>query len=120
MEVPERTECASLVEIIRVITATQLSSPALSWDVSRLIFDDLTRARPVRFPRAPDRLRPSKTPPDERLPCAKKEQSQTLRSALEEKARRQQQPAAGGPPKPKRKMRRGQAKTISDLPQLSA
>lgn len=46
----------------------------------------------------------------------KEDQSQTLRSALEEKARRQQ-PAAGPP---KRKMKPGQAKTISDLPQLSA
>eukprot|EP00581_Thalassiosira_minuscula_P007920 CAMPEP_0183712738 /NCGR_PEP_ID=MMETSP0737-20130205/7804_1 /TAXON_ID=385413 /ORGANISM="Thalassiosira miniscula, Strain CCMP1093" /LENGTH=212 /DNA_ID=CAMNT_0025941415 /DNA_START=20 /DNA_END=658 /DNA_ORIENTATION=+ len=48
----------------------------------------------------------------------KEEQSQTLRSALEEKARKQQ--PSSGPTKPKRKMRPGQAKTISDLPQLSA
>ena len=45
-----------------------------------------------------------------------KEPSQNLRSALEEKARKQQP----GPTKPKRKMKPGQAKTISDLPQLSA
>jgi hypothetical protein len=47
----------------------------------------------------------------------KEEQSQTLRSALEEKARKE---APSGPTKPKRKMKPGQAKTISDLPQLSA
>lgn len=47
----------------------------------------------------------------------KEEQSQTLRSALEDKARKQQ-PPVGGPPK--RKMKPGQAKTLSDLPQLSA
>lgn len=46
----------------------------------------------------------------------KEEPSQNLRSALEEKAKRQQP----GPTKPKRKMKPGQAKTISDLPQLSA
>eukprot|EP00985_Skeletonema_marinoi_P018216 scaffold10134_cov146-Skeletonema_marinoi.AAC.5 len=46
----------------------------------------------------------------------KEEPSQNLRSALEEKARKQQP----GPTKPKRKMKPGQAKTISDLPQLSA
>eukprot|EP00984_Skeletonema_dohrnii_P008829 scaffold3289_cov92-Skeletonema_dohrnii-CCMP3373.AAC.3 len=46
----------------------------------------------------------------------KAEPSQNLRSALEEKARKQQP----GPTKPKRKMKPGQAKTISDLPQLSA
>jgi len=45
-----------------------------------------------------------------------KEPSQNLRSALEEKARKQQP----GPTKPKRKMKPGQAKTLSDLPQLSA
>ena len=45
-----------------------------------------------------------------------KEPTQNLRSALEEKARKQQP----GPTKPKRKMKPGQAKTISDLPQLSA
>ncbi|KAL3801141.1 hypothetical protein ACHAW5_011089 [Stephanodiscus triporus] len=50
----------------------------------------------------------------------KEEQSQTLRSALEEKARRQQPSSPGGPTKPKRKMKPGQAKTLSDLPQLSA
>eukprot|EP00585_Thalassiosira_rotula_P012134 CAMPEP_0196139572 /NCGR_PEP_ID=MMETSP0910-20130528/6800_1 /TAXON_ID=49265 /ORGANISM="Thalassiosira rotula, Strain GSO102" /LENGTH=209 /DNA_ID=CAMNT_0041400313 /DNA_START=94 /DNA_END=723 /DNA_ORIENTATION=+ len=48
----------------------------------------------------------------------KVDQSQTLRSALEEKARKQ--PTASGPSKPTRKMKPGQAKTISDLPQLSA
>lgn len=48
----------------------------------------------------------------------KEEQSQTLRSALEEKARKQQ--PSSGPTKPKRKMKPGQAKTLSDLPQLSA
>lgn len=48
----------------------------------------------------------------------KEDQSQTLRSALEEKARKQQ--PASGPTRPKRKMKPGQAKTISDLPQLSA
>mmetsp|Transcript_27009 Transcript_27009/g.55339 ORF Transcript_27009/g.55339 Transcript_27009/m.55339 type:complete len:80 (-) Transcript_27009:470-709(-) len=46
-----------------------------------------------------------------------KEPSQNLRSALEEKARKQ--PGAGQS-KPKRKMKPGQAKTLSDLPQLSA
>lgn len=48
----------------------------------------------------------------------KEEQSQTLRSALEEKARKQQ--PSSGPTRPKRKMKPGQAKTLSDLPQLSA
>lgn len=47
--------------------------------------------------------------------------SQTLRSALEDKAKKQQ---AGGKPsggkRGKRTMRPGQAKTLSDLPQLSA
>jgi len=43
--------------------------------------------------------------------------SQNLRSALEEKARTD---AAGGSNKPKRKFKPGQAKTLSDLPQLSA
>ncbi|KAL7472646.1 hypothetical protein ACHAXS_013025 [Conticribra weissflogii] len=47
----------------------------------------------------------------------KEEPSQNLRSALEEKARKQ--PGAGQT-KPKRKMKPGQAKTLSDLPQLSA
>jgi len=47
----------------------------------------------------------------------KEEPSQNLRSALEEKARKQ--PGAGQS-KPKRKMKPGQAKTLSDLPQLSA
>ena len=47
-----------------------------------------------------------------------KEQSQTLRSALNEKARKA--PSSGGSTKPKRKMKPGQAKTLSDLPQLSA
>ena len=41
---------------------------------------------------------------------------QELRSALEEKAKR----SSPGPKKGKRKMKRGQAKTLSDLPQLSA
>jgi len=42
-----------------------------------------------------------------------KDSSQDLRSSIEEKNRN------SGPRKPKRKMRRGQAKTISDLPQLN-
>eukprot|EP00551_Chaetoceros_affinis_P003151 CAMPEP_0203640000 /NCGR_PEP_ID=MMETSP0088-20131115/5612_1 /ASSEMBLY_ACC=CAM_ASM_001087 /TAXON_ID=426623 /ORGANISM="Chaetoceros affinis, Strain CCMP159" /LENGTH=245 /DNA_ID=CAMNT_0050495059 /DNA_START=211 /DNA_END=948 /DNA_ORIENTATION=- len=44
--------------------------------------------------------------------------SQTLRSALQEKAKKE----SGGPKRPSRgrKMRPGQAKTLSDLPQLSA
>jgi len=46
----------------------------------------------------------------------KEEPSQNLRSALEAKAKQ----GGGGKPKPKRKMRPGQAKTLSDLPQLSA
>ncbi|KAL9179052.1 hypothetical protein ACHAXT_000094 [Thalassiosira profunda] len=49
----------------------------------------------------------------------KEEQSQTLRSALEQKARNQPPPSSGST-KPKRKMKPGQAKTLSDLPQLSA
>ena len=43
------------------------------------------------------------------------QQGQELRSALEEKAKRN----SGGPPKGRRKMKRGQAKTLADLPQLS-
>lgn len=43
------------------------------------------------------------------------QKGQELRSALEEKAKRN----TGGPPKGRRKMKRGQAKTLSDLPQLS-
>eukprot|EP00804_Cyclotella_cryptica_P026538 CCRYP_015383-RA/>CCRYP_015383-RA protein AED:0.15 eAED:0.15 QI:225/1/1/1/1/1/2/578/225 len=50
----------------------------------------------------------------------KEEPSQNLRSALEEKARKQSPPAGGSSNKPKRKMKPGQAKTLSDLPQLSA
>jgi len=50
-----------------------------------------------------------------------KEQSQTLRSALNEKARKAPSSGgSGGSTKPKRKMKPGQAKTLSDLPQLSA
>ena len=48
--------------------------------------------------------------------CIQQEPAQNLRSALEQKAR--QQPSSSGPPK--RKMKPGQAKTLSDLPQLSA
>lgn len=48
-----------------------------------------------------------------------KEQSQTLRSALEDKARKQPSSGSSGG-RPKRKMKPGQAKTLSDLPQLSA
>ena len=46
-------------------------------------------------------------------------QAQGLRSALEEKAKRN---SGGPPPKGRRKktMKRGQAKTLSDLPQLSS
>mmetsp|Transcript_33235 Transcript_33235/g.48818 ORF Transcript_33235/g.48818 Transcript_33235/m.48818 type:complete len:233 (-) Transcript_33235:427-1125(-) len=44
--------------------------------------------------------------------------SQTLRAALEEKAKNQS--AGGGSKKGRRAMRPGQAKTLSDLPQLSA
>ena len=49
-----------------------------------------------------------------------KEQSQTLRSALNEKARKAPSSGGSGSTKPKRKMKPGQAKTLSDLPQLSA
>jgi len=47
-----------------------------------------------------------------------KDESQNLRSALEEKAKRDF--AKGGGKKGKRAMKPGQAKTLSDLPQLSA
>ncbi|KAL7483974.1 hypothetical protein ACHAW6_009618 [Cyclotella cf. meneghiniana] len=50
----------------------------------------------------------------------REEPSQNLRSALEEKARKQSPSAGGASNKPKRKMKPGQAKTLSDLPQLSA
>jgi len=50
----------------------------------------------------------------------KEEPSQNLRSALEEKARKQSPSAGVASNKPKRKMKPGQAKTLSDLPQLSA
>lgn len=49
------------------------------------------------------------------LEYIKKDTSQNLRTALEEKAKK----ATGGGSKGKRKMRPGQAKTLSDLPQLS-
>lgn len=49
------------------------------------------------------------------LEYAKKDLSQDLRSALEEKAKK----FGGGGAKGKRKMRPGQAKTLSDLPQLN-
>lgn len=49
----------------------------------------------------------------------KEDNSQTLRSALQEKARKQNQFSSGST-KPSRKMKPGQAKTLSDLPQLSA
>jgi len=45
--------------------------------------------------------------------------AQTFRSALQEKARKQN-PSSSGSTKPTRKMKPGQAKTLSDLPQLSA
>ena len=48
------------------------------------------------------------------------EESQTLRSALEDKAKKPGGSAGGGGRKGKRAMRPGQAKTLSDLPQLSA
>lgn len=48
---------------------------------------------------------------------AKEDSSQDLRSALEEKAKKSG--SAGGGRKGKRAMRPGQAKTLSDLPQLS-
>jgi len=51
------------------------------------------------------------------LNYGKQEASQELRSALEEKAKRGGGPASGG--KGRRKMKRGQAKTLSDLPKLS-
>ncbi len=47
---------------------------------------------------------------------SKQDSSQDLRSALEQKAR---SAPAGGKPKRARKMKPGQAKTISDLPQLN-
>jgi len=43
--------------------------------------------------------------------------AQELRSALEEKAKRN--PSGGGSNKGRRKMKRGQAKTLADLPQLN-
>ena len=49
--------------------------------------------------------------------CTQQEPAQNLRSALEQKARQQPSPSSGPP---KRKMKPGQAKTLSDLPQLSA
>ena len=50
-----------------------------------------------------------------------KEQSQTLRSALEDKARKQPSGGTGrNTGKAKRKMKPGQSKSLSDLPQLSA
>lgn len=45
----------------------------------------------------------------------KADSSQDLRSALEEKAKK----GGSGPAKGRRKMKRGQAKTLSDLPQLN-
>jgi len=48
----------------------------------------------------------------------KEDDAQTLRSALQDKARKQN--PSSGSPKPTRKMKPGQAKTLSDLPQLSA
>jgi hypothetical protein len=56
-------------------------------------------------------------PPHNHLMLSLQEPAQNLRSALEQKAR--QQPSANNGP-PKRKMKPGQAKTLSDLPQLSA
>ena len=47
------------------------------------------------------------------------ESSQNLRSALAEKAKKGGGPT-GGRTKPKRALKPGQAKTLSDLPQLSA
>jgi len=46
------------------------------------------------------------------------ESSQSLRSALEDKAKREG--GSGGRKKPKRQFKPGQAKTLSDLPQLNA
>jgi len=50
---------------------------------------------------------------------ASQDASQTLRSALQEKAKKAD-PKGGSGRKGKRMMRPGQAKTLSDLPQLSA
>lgn len=46
--------------------------------------------------------------------------AQQLRSALEDKAKKQGGLGGGTPKKGKRAMKPGQAKTLSDLPQLSA
>lgn len=102
MDYSERTECASLIEIIRVITAKQLVCCEMLVCFCCISHANFISASFFLF--ATIQLNNEKEP------------SQSLRSALEEKARKQQP----GPTKPKRKMKPGQAKTLSDLPQLSA
>jgi hypothetical protein len=54
------------------------------------------------------------------IPHQQKEQSQTLRSALQQKAKNQPSSSSSKSSGAKRKFKPGQAKTLSDLPQLSA
>ena len=120
MDLSERTKCASFIEIIRVITAKYLFATQHIF-VTCLLCLELSSHQtilPLSFSCYSMHMG------YESIQCIiyiyytinQKEPSQNLRSALEEKARRQQP----GPTKPKRKMKPGQAKTISDLPQLSA
>ena len=98
---PERTECTSIIDI-------QMSHNGHTFPLSLSL--SLTHTHTLftifflQFPH-----------------LMKKEQSQTLRSALQQKAKNQPPPpssSSGG--KAKRKFKPGQAKTLSDLPQLSA
>ena len=106
-------ECASFIEIIRVITAKHSFFCFLShWVLTKVLTNNILSLFLLTFRYYWGQwINPKST-----IQRNQKEPSQNLRSALEEKARKQQP----GPTKPKRKMKPGQAKTINDLPQLSA
>jgi hypothetical protein len=88
---PERTECTSIIDI-------QMSHNGHTFPHTHTLFTLFF----LQFPH-----------------LMKKEQSQTLRSALQQKAKNQP-PSKSSGGKAKRKFKPGQAKTLSDLPQLSA
>jgi len=116
-----RKKCTSIIEIIRVITAIQFAP--LMFDAGRcrcwvggkwqiIIWLGAHTVHQLSRVFLTHILSLSLNP-------STKDPTQNLRSALADKARKQQPPPPSST-KPKRKMKPGQAKTISDLPQLSA
>ena len=95
---PERTECTSIIDI-------QMSHNGHTFPLSLSLTHTHTLFTLffLQFPH-----------------LMKKEQSQTLRSTLQQKAKNQPPPPSSSGGKAKRKFKPGQAKTLSDLPQLSA